>query len=343
MSAGALASMDFKTVRTINDSLFRIPVKKKPLHRGAYGNVYIAYRWGDETCKYVAKVMKLRKPEERAHFTLESYLATRAGEQNYGPKVAECYVAQNSSQPKCAQGVIVMERWEGDMDERRMSKAEVRKILELVTKMHDDHVFHQDLYFRNILFRRNNVTKQREYCITDYGLAFAMQEVTPELRAADIVSLLYGEYEPSKNIYDFGVRRISINRDGLLLDDFGIDELRRELQFTPEVWLRGIQWKVYRHMAFQRTSGEESAGADCAAKYTMKRFSKKALKKISIIDGIQFYKHLMEHANKDIMKSMDPRSVQAKCAFSVYVTSDDEEAIDDMVEEYFANFVPNKN
>jgi hypothetical protein len=54
-----------------------------------------------------------------------------------------------------------------------------------------------------------------------------------------------------------------------------------------------------------------------------------------MIDGINFYKHIMQHADPEVMKDMGARSVQAKCAFSVYVTSDEEDSIDEMVEKYF--------
>jgi hypothetical protein len=204
------------------------------MHRGAYGNVYLAQRNGEEEFNYVAKVMKLRRPEERVHFALESCLATRAGEQGYGPRVASCYIATKTNT-----GVIVMERWYDDMDDKKISKPELYKILEVVRRMHDDRVFHQDLYFRNVLCRRNPGTQENEYCITDYGLAFPMREVTPELRAADIVSLLYGEYEPAKNMFDYGIRRINITREGILVDSYGIDGIRRILQFSPKSGGRG--------------------------------------------------------------------------------------------------------
>lgn len=170
---------------------FLVLMDDEKIQEGGYGAIYPAVLanqlQSSSSCIFVAKVIT---EADEASFEYEVALSVKAGTRGYGPKI-------HAHKLDCLRrlGFLIMDRWQGDMDDQQLyDSQELEEMLRQMDKMHQDGVFHQDLYLRNVLYRHRN--GRREFCITDYGLAFQLDApVIGTLRAADAASLIYGIYD----------------------------------------------------------------------------------------------------------------------------------------------------
>jgi len=226
---------------------FRIH-KKKLIIEGAYGKLYETNRK-----KIVAKVISVQNVSE---FFYECKMSQIASNNDFGPKIYFYYYS-----PWHKKGVILMDEWMGDITDIILTYDDAKELLKIIKKMHSVGIFHHDLYSRNILYRNNRKTKEKEFSIIDYGMSFLLKEtplsfsdegenlVPQKLQLCDIISLLYGKYD-SKAL------RVE---DGLNFTQEDDAKTQNELQnhlfkylvpsfFSMEDWLEVIRWRVIRNI-----------------------------------------------------------------------------------------------
>ena len=161
------------------------------LGEGSYGKVSEACKGTD--CDYVAKEITFDFSRFGAKYVYniffgEALMTKRAGANGYGIPVHGFFLCDGGKK-----GVIVMDRYSGDLHQirRQLNWTELKKVLDLVIKMHKDGVLHRDLFLKNIMY--NDTTKGRKYAIIDFGLAIAFGRYIPSvLRAIDFVNLASG-------------------------------------------------------------------------------------------------------------------------------------------------------
>jgi cytidyltransferase-like protein len=211
---------------------FVIHLEEAKIQEGGYGSIYPASHNKYPHNRYVAKTVKVAHPLE---FYLECALCVRAGRQSYGPTVHAYFQC-----PRKGSGVIIMDRWDGDMDEQPLYPEELEELLSVVGKMHDDGIVHHDLYMRNVLYRVHPTRKEsRQFCVADYGLAFSMESggVPGNLRAADLASLVYGVYDSDRIVVMDGITPKRLQKSVLVL-------LLSKKILTLADWKTGIRWRV---------------------------------------------------------------------------------------------------
>ncbi len=267
---------------------FRILLHKKRIEEGGYGSVYPALHTIHTEKKYVAKVIKISNQQD---FLLECSLSVRAGKMGYGPKVFAYYYT-----PVEETGIIIMERWDGDMDKKFLSAEELGGLLNVVHKMHDDGVFHHDLYMRNILHRTNPHNSTREFCVTDYGLAYPLETpMSKDLQAADLASLVYGLYD---------IERVSI-MDGIHPKERqkeAWENLLSSKRLSLRHWITGIRWHVIN------TIGEDGIA------YIPTKI-------VDFVDGIEMYECLFQSLNKQLLHGMPISVLLDRLAYTEWMSS----------------------
>lgn len=211
---------------------FKIHIYDDQLQEGGYGKVYAASNTHFPNKSYVAKVLDVTNVES---FQLECAISVRAGRNGYGPIVHAYFHC-----PTKHVGVVIMDRWEGDMDQENLHSCELEGLLNVVRLMHEDGIFHQDLYMRNILHRphpsRHDI---REFCIADYGLSFALDCAVPSnLRAADLVSMTHGLFDIDRMAVTDGICPNAMQKKVIKQ----IVSIQKSL--TMQNWLTGIRWHL---------------------------------------------------------------------------------------------------
>lgn len=210
---------------------FKIHMNQDVIEKGGYGSIYAVTHDFFRQNKYVAKIVDVTNLQQ---FQLECVMCVRAGKMSYGPIVHAYFHC-----PQKEKGVIIMDRWKGDMDKKEFHHNELEDLLDVVQKMHNDGIFHNDLYTRNILYRTHPTKTDRlEFCVADYGLAFHLKtEVPSVLRAADLASLVYGLYDTTRiDILD-GIHPEKMQKMILPI-------LLSRKTIIMKDWITGIRWRV---------------------------------------------------------------------------------------------------
>ena len=97
-------------------------------------------------------------------FLREALIAPMMGKHKIGPKIYDIFICLNI-------GYIIMEKWNGSIRPilHNISDKYMTDISELIVKMHQNGVVHNDLHTGNILYKIKN--KKYHFAITDYGLS----------------------------------------------------------------------------------------------------------------------------------------------------------------------------
>jgi len=135
-------------------------------------------------CRYVAKVIPLAIPSVKKSFMREAVIAPVMGEVGIGPKIHDVFTCLNA-------GFIIMDTWEGSLGkllekEKRLKQKDLEQIGVLIDKMHRLGVIHNDMHSGNILYRINEKTNEREFVITDFGLALRFNDANQVLPNSEI-------------------------------------------------------------------------------------------------------------------------------------------------------------
>lgn len=159
-----------------------------PFVKGTYGSIHdICTDATFSNCPYVAKVIKFRYPCEPSIFFVEQAIAKRASDLGYGPEVMDSFYCKQKSR-----GTIIYRKYAGNITELKMTSRRLKNLLKKVQLMHDDGIFHQDLFTKNILYRKTS-HGNTEFRITDFGISIPFERAVPSvLKACDLVTLLYG-------------------------------------------------------------------------------------------------------------------------------------------------------
>jgi tRNA A-37 threonylcarbamoyl transferase component Bud32 len=138
-------------------------------------------------CPYVAKIQKLKGDKGYRNFSLEVALTRAAAERKFGIPILDAWTCDNR-----LTGVMILEKWDGDVGTMEtISERDLRNLLRVVRDMHDSGIFHNDLYAKNILYKRKR--SLTFFAITDFGVAFLVADpIPPLIKAIDIATLFYG-------------------------------------------------------------------------------------------------------------------------------------------------------
>ena len=186
------------------------------LGRGSYGQVSVACD-DKSDCQYVAKQIQFDFSRYDQHwvfnmFFAESFITQYAGSHGFGIPVHAFFLCDGQSSspdvesgwfgftssveetgdaPKIRRGVIIMKKYDGDLESIRdeLTWADMKTLLDKVTVMHEAGILHRDLFLKNTMYK--NVDGGREIQIIDFGLSIAFERSIPKpLRAIDYINLI---------------------------------------------------------------------------------------------------------------------------------------------------------
>lgn len=286
------------------------------LEEGGYGSLHpVVSRSrtgaaGNNSNPMVAKVMKDLNSKD--FFDFECAICVRAGQKGYGPQMQTCYYSD-----ALKTGVIIMDRWDGDMDKKAVLPSDVPALMRCVKRMHDDGIFHHDLYFRNVLYRVNPITKKKSFAITDFGLALPLAgQVPPNLRAADIASLVFGVYDETRIAVMDGVYPSEMKQP---LIDYAI---ANDMCGGMDNFITGIKYRVINTIA-----------ADGVVTYPAGDRN--------FIDGIALYRETLHNLNRDILRryASSDALLSDKMAYTSWLSEENNRVIQDMIVQWFDELV----
>ena len=137
---------------------------------GVYGSISEVCLKSD--CKYIVKLIPLAFEKIYKTFLREALIAPMMAKYGIGPKIYDIFICLNA-------GYIIMEKWEGSirklMDNNKFTDNHLEIISNLIVKMHDKGVIHNDLHTANILYRKKN-NGDIEFIITDFGLSLYFED-----------------------------------------------------------------------------------------------------------------------------------------------------------------------
>jgi serine/threonine protein kinase len=137
---------------------------------GVYGSISEVCLKSD--CKYIVKLIPLAYENVYKTFLREALISPIMAKYGIGPKVYDIFICLNA-------GYIVMEKWDGSirklMGNNKFTDEHLEIISNLIVKMHDKGVIHNDLHTANILYRKNN-NGNIDFAITDFGLSLYFED-----------------------------------------------------------------------------------------------------------------------------------------------------------------------
>jgi len=134
-------------------------------------------------CKYIVKLIPLSYEPIYKTFLREALIAPIMAKHGIGPKIYDIFICLNA-------GYIIMEKWDSSIRklivgyqekvgkktiEYKLTNEHLEKIGNLISKMHDKGVIHNDLHTGNILLRKNR-NGSLDFCITDFGLSLYFED-----------------------------------------------------------------------------------------------------------------------------------------------------------------------
>lgn len=196
---------NLKPMEIKKDCKIKYTINKKKGKRfdiGAFGSISEACL--NSNCDYIVKLIPLSNPRIEQTFKRETLLGPFMNKKGIGPKIYDIYQCLDA-------GFIIMDKWEGSIrklvETQEFKKKHLKVICEIIKKMNDLGVIHNDLHTANILYRKKKNAKEKddyEFCITDYGLSLYFEDkdktipkiFLPNLRSPNI-------YYPAFDFYKF--------------------------------------------------------------------------------------------------------------------------------------------
>jgi hypothetical protein len=153
---------------------------------GSFGSVYSILP-SNEGPPLVAKFQHLFNDATFNIFNKEINMLTTLGNLSISPKLIDSFICHDAtilsgrvSYKYGDIGVIIMERWDGELNLKTLSETDIHEILDLLKKFHSYGFVHNDLKPDNIFYKLVNNTKI--WALSDFGSSFNIQNITPELR-----------------------------------------------------------------------------------------------------------------------------------------------------------------
>jgi len=161
---------------------------RQPFAAGTYGSIHdVCKDAALQECPYVAKVIHFRDNCSHQSFFVEQAISKRASDKGYGVPVLDSFFCNDRET-----GVIIYEKFDNDLVNFAITPAHLSSLLEKVHDMHDDGIFHQDLFTKNVLYKKH-ADNTIDIRITDFGLSIPVEtKLDAVLRACDLVTILYG-------------------------------------------------------------------------------------------------------------------------------------------------------
>lgn len=187
---------------------YHIRVGQTKLGEGSYGSVWEACT--PATCSVVAKRIEI--PATMSYiqsFWFEVLVGRRAGRLKYGPRIHRAFTCPSDRRGYIT-GYIIMQKVGKSLYDH-IGAVDWHALSDTIQLMHDDGVYHQDLFSRNICLKR----KGNGYYIIDWGAAIKYDpgQLPNLMIAADWAGLMYGmparlrgKYH-SKDLYDKVIER----------------------------------------------------------------------------------------------------------------------------------------
>lgn len=183
-------------------------ILKESYGGGSYGSVHKSCHktknfWD---CNYAAKIIKLRfnYDEKYVHnfFLAEAKISKYASNHGFGVPVFTYYLCNNSST-----GIIIMEKFDGNLSNITLTKPELKNVLQLVCDMHDVGVLHRDLFGKNVMYKTVSVKSNphKEFRIIDFGMAIAFKKIPDILKIIDFINLI-DSLVLNDNDYNYAVK-----------------------------------------------------------------------------------------------------------------------------------------
>ena len=184
---------------------------------GAYGSISEVCFKTD--CKYVVKLISLSSELSYSTFLREALIAPIMAKYGIGPKIYDIFICLNA-------GYIIIEKWEGSirklLDSQIFTDDHLEIISNLIVKMHDKGVIHNDLHSANILYRKNN--NKFEFSITDFGLSLYFE---------DKEAIIPNKFIPNKKSPDIFFPAFDFYKLNKVI------ETRRNIVFLPFFFIKG--------------------------------------------------------------------------------------------------------
>ena len=142
-------------------------------------------------CKYIVKLIPLSYEKIYKTFLREALIAPMMAKYGIGPKIYDIFICLNA-------GYIIMEKWDGSIrkltSSNELTENHLITISDLIVKMHNKGVIHNDLHTANVLYRKNNKGSY-DFCLTDYGLSLYFEDKD------DIIPTKFVPSSKSPNIF----------------------------------------------------------------------------------------------------------------------------------------------
>ena len=167
-------------------------------NKGAYGSVSEVCK--KSKCNYIVKAMPINETYRYESFLREALIGPLMAKNKIGPIIHDIFICLNT-------GFIVTERWRGSIKKiiKYLNNDDYLNIGNLISKMHNIGVIHNDLHGGNILY--NIVNNKYEFSITDFGLSLYFENkdsVIPD-------KFIPNSYSPNIFFPAFDYHRFSIN------------------------------------------------------------------------------------------------------------------------------------
>jgi len=165
---------------------WEIKKSEKQLGEGSYGTVYQACQ--NSTCSYVGKVIRFDFRYDKKFvwnvFFAEAKITQYAGLKGFGIPVHKYYLCDEGKK-----GVIISDRFDGDLDDLTLTEPQLMKVLRMIHKMHQHGILHRDLFPKNVMFKQSG--EDLEFRIIDFGLSIAFNKSIPAiLRGIDFINFI---------------------------------------------------------------------------------------------------------------------------------------------------------
>lgn len=180
---------------------------------GVYGSISEVCLKSD--CKYIVKLIPLSYENVYKTFLREALIAPMMAKYGVGPKIYDIFICLNA-------GYIIMDKWEGSirklMGNGKFTDNHLETISNLIVKMHEKGVIHNDLHTANVLYRKKK-NGDFEFTITDFGLSLYFED------KESIIPIEFSPNSKSPNVFfpafDFyRLSRVIESRQSIILLPF---------------------------------------------------------------------------------------------------------------------------